>query len=79
MMIGRVSCRALLAMGTIAGARALGCADVTGSIEIGKAADLAVVPLSQSTRHDGWDLIFELQHAPVAVYISGVSQTAGEP
>jgi len=66
---------ALLAMGTLAGAHALECASATGSIEIGKAADLAVIPLPPSGHNDRWNLIFELLHQPAAVYISGAAQT----
>ncbi|MCH7596241.1 MAG: amidohydrolase family protein [Planctomycetes bacterium] len=69
----------LLAMGTIAGARALECAHATGSIEIGKAADLAVIPLPPSGRNENWDMIFELQNQPATVYISGVAEKDGDP
>lgn len=49
----------LLRMGTLSGAEALGWADETGSLEAGKSADLAVVPLTQGTGTDPYERLFE--------------------
>jgi cytosine/adenosine deaminase-related metal-dependent hydrolase len=48
---------ALLRMATLAGAEALGWADQTGSLEPGKSADLAVVPLANGDNGDPHDLV----------------------
>ena len=48
---------ALLHMATLAGAEALGWAGETGSLEPGKSADLAVVPLANGDNGDPHDLV----------------------
>jgi cytosine/adenosine deaminase-related metal-dependent hydrolase len=48
---------ALLRMATLAGAEALGWAGETGSLEPGKSADLAVVPLANGDNGDPHDLV----------------------
>ncbi len=45
----------LLRMGTLSGAEALGWADKTGSLEPGKSADLAVVPLAPGKDRDPYE------------------------
>ncbi len=50
MVIGKVSLSKAIYMGTQATAKSLGVADKTGSIEIGKRADLLV--LDGDPRHD---------------------------
>jgi cytosine/adenosine deaminase-related metal-dependent hydrolase len=60
---------ALLAMGTLHGAEAIGFADELGSISPGKCADLAVIPIESTTT--GWSAIFDGSHPPVAVYHDG--------
>jgi cytosine/adenosine deaminase-related metal-dependent hydrolase len=60
---------ALLAMGTLHGAEAIGFADELGSISPGKCADLAVIPIESTTT--GWSAIFDGSHRPVAVYHDG--------
>jgi cytosine/adenosine deaminase-related metal-dependent hydrolase len=52
---------ALLRMGTLAGAEALGWADETGSLTPGKSADLAVVPLPDKNR-EPHELLFGSEH-----------------
>ncbi len=61
----------IIAMGTLHGARALGFADVAGSLTTGKMADLAVIPLDASNAAAGWNSIFESRQPPIAVYVSG--------
>ncbi|WP_037340480.1 TRZ/ATZ family hydrolase [Salinisphaera hydrothermalis] len=58
-----VSADAALEMATIAGARALGIADETGSIEVGKAADLAAVDLSALETRPVFDPIAALVYS----------------
>jgi len=62
----------LLAMGTLYGARALGVADDCGTITVGKAADLAVIPLDTRIGKPDWTHVLDTDHAPSAVYVSGV-------
>ncbi len=59
----------LLAMGTIRGAAALGWQNEVGSLAVGKAADLVVIPLADE---NGWESVLESTQSPVAVYIDGV-------
>ncbi len=54
-----VSPAALLEMSTLAGARALGFADETGSLELGKWADLAIVRLPQREADDPHELLVD--------------------
>jgi cytosine/adenosine deaminase-related metal-dependent hydrolase len=49
----------ILWMATLAGAEALGWADVTGSLTPGKSADLVAVPLPNSDAADPYKLVFE--------------------
>lgn len=53
-----VSGEQILRMATINGAAALGFGDVTGSLEVGKSADLVVVPLSNNGTSDPHELVF---------------------
>lgn len=61
----------IIALGTLRGARALGFADVAGSLTVGKMADLAIISLDASNAAAGWDSIFESRQPPIAVYVSG--------
>ncbi len=65
----------LLQMATLAGARALGLAEVCGSITPGKSADLVVLPLVPSARRE-WSAVFESKCAPLAVYAAGVRRSS---
>ena len=58
-----VSADAVLEMATIAGARALGIADRTGSIEVGKAADLAAIDLGELETRPVFDPIAALVYS----------------
>jgi len=62
----------LLLMGTLAGAKALGCGEVVGSISTGKRADLAVLPLESG---DSWESVLDSSAPPVAVYLAGMGQS----
>jgi cytosine/adenosine deaminase-related metal-dependent hydrolase len=61
----------ILRMGTINGARGLGLTDETGSITLGKRADLVVVPLETAAGAPDWESILETSAQPLAVYGGG--------
>jgi len=69
-----VSPATLMAMGTLHGARALGLAEVAGSITVGKPADLVVIPLDPTGPTGRWEAIFDSTLPPLEVYISGRPQ-----
>ena len=54
---------AVLRLGTISAARALGEGGESGSLEIGKRADLAIVPLDDGPTHDPYELLFASNRA----------------
>jgi imidazolonepropionase-like amidohydrolase len=64
-------------MGTIRGAQALGFEQTTGSIAVGKWADLAVVPLDSPQPQDAWHRMFESTSPPLATYVGGVLAAGG--
>ncbi len=74
----------VMAMGPLRGAYALGFEQETGSLTVGKSADLVVIPLERAgarlesrTSTDsaaGWASIFESTQPPQAVYASGELQ-----
>jgi cytosine/adenosine deaminase-related metal-dependent hydrolase len=59
-----ISPATVLRMGTLCGAKALGCGQEAGTIEAGKRPNLAVVPLPNREVSDPHDLLFD-QNAPV--------------
>jgi guanine deaminase len=67
----------LFEMATLRGAEALGCADVCGSLEVGKDADMLVVPMDGLQGEPGSEellakLIFDTDDmAPSAVFVRG--------
>ncbi|MFJ8747047.1 amidohydrolase family protein [Embleya sp. NPDC127516] len=55
-----IGARASVRMATVDGARAIGIGALTGSIEVGKAADLVVLDLNRphlTPRHDPWSML----------------------
>ena len=63
--------RQVLELGTLNGARALGCADQFGTLEAGKAADLAIVALPDVSAADPHALLFDERSAVVGRYFNG--------
>jgi len=61
----------LLALGTRAGAAALGMADVTGSITPGRRADFAATPWYATGGDDPCANLLESRHAPVGTWVNG--------
>jgi cytosine/adenosine deaminase-related metal-dependent hydrolase len=67
----------LLRMATLAGAEALGWADETGSLEVGKSADLVVLPLPERDESDSHHLLFDSELPVRAVLFRGQWRGAG--
>ncbi len=61
----------LINMGTLRGANALGFSDCTGSLTVGKEADLVIIPIDDTTSQTNWTGIFDQTNQPSAVYIDG--------
>ncbi len=61
----------ILRMATLAGARALGWADVCGSLEAGKAADLTIVRLPNREESDPHRLLFDSPEPVLQTWIDG--------
>jgi len=72
-----ISPEMVLRLGTIAGARALGCADEVGTLEAGKLANLAIVSLPAREADDPHELLFDSDLPVAATYYRGVSVTGG--
>ena len=69
----------LLRMATLSGAEALGWADVTGSLAVGKSADLIVVPLPERDASDPHDLVLASDLPVSRVMCRGVWLGESEP
>jgi cytosine/adenosine deaminase-related metal-dependent hydrolase len=67
-----LSAEDLLAMGILCGAKALGFEAEMGTLNVGKTADLVVIPLDVPHHGQGWTSILESTQPPVAVYVSGL-------
>lgn len=61
----------LLRMGTLRGAKALGFADVTGSLTPGKSADVVVIPIDAGVSKQEWASIFDSDVEPSTLLVSG--------
>ena len=68
-----VSPATVLRLGTLEGAKALGIADQTGSLEPGKYADMAVISLPDEASHDPHELLFGDTAEVVSRYHRGVT------
>jgi cytosine/adenosine deaminase-related metal-dependent hydrolase len=66
-----VAPRVILELGTFRAAKALGLAEVTGSLEPGKRADLAVVALPDRDAGDPYELLFDSELPVVAAWHRG--------
>lgn len=67
----------VLELGTRAGARALGLAEVAGTIEQGRTADLTVVPLTAPESRDPYERLWSEAAGASAVWCRGVRLTDG--
>jgi len=61
----------LMKMGTLRGAHALGFSSATGTLSVGKDADLVVIPLEDPALQKNWTGIFDQTNQLAAVYIDG--------
>ncbi len=68
---GNVSPATILELGALAGARALGHDRETGSLEVGKRADLCVIPLAHGEASDPHALLFDSDLPAMETWISG--------
>jgi cytosine/adenosine deaminase-related metal-dependent hydrolase len=66
----RLAPSTLLAMATVHGATALGCADLLGTLAVGKYADFVVLRSSDPSR-DPWKQLWENTTDPAAVFLGG--------
>jgi cytosine/adenosine deaminase-related metal-dependent hydrolase len=61
----------LLRMGTLAGARALGWEQETGSLAVGKSADWVTIPLEDEEQADPYRLLFAARQGVCDVWVRG--------
>jgi cytosine/adenosine deaminase-related metal-dependent hydrolase len=61
----------ILDAGTRRGARALGREDETGTITLGKRADLTLISLEASTTTDPWATLFASTTGPITTFVNG--------
>ena len=62
---------AVLTLGTLGGARALGVADQVGTLEAGKQADFAIVQIDPGTAKDPHELVFAPSARAVQTWVQG--------
>jgi len=67
-----VNAHKALAMATINGAKALGIDEVTGSLEIGKAADIVAIDLNRLNTQPSFDVISDIVYSAAANQVSYV-------
>lgn len=61
----------IVRLGTFNGARALGCDERCGSLEVGKQADLVIVPVGSARCKDPHDLVFDSEAPVIGTMIAG--------
>lgn len=66
-----VSPAQVLRLATLAGARALGCDHLTGSLGAGKLANLAIIPVQDGTPQDPHDLLFASDQGVSQILVRG--------
>ena len=69
----------ILCAGTWNGAFTLGCETETGSLELGKSADLAVVSLVEGPAGDPHSVLFQAENQITAAFFGGRMQTRHSP
>lgn len=72
-----ISTELVLSLGTLAGARALGRGQDVGTLDAGKLANLAIVPVAARSPADPHELLFESDEPVSAVWYRGRQVTVG--
>jgi aminodeoxyfutalosine deaminase len=61
----------VLQLGTLQGAKALGCDSDIGSLQPGKTANLAIVPMPEDNSDDPYELLFNSEESVAATWFKG--------
>ncbi len=61
----------ILRLGTLGGAQALGCEARCGSLEVGKQADMTIVPIGSTQADNPYDLLFDSDVSAIGTMIRG--------
>jgi len=61
----------IIRLGTLNGAQALGCEDRCGSLDVGKQADMTIVPIESTRPDDPHDLLFDSDASAIGTMIEG--------